>query len=75
MAPLGQPVDFTALAQPTLEEDFEKEGMTTLEQSKATKRAFCIEAARHRYIHVATHGFFAFESQRTALGEPVSRHP
>jgi CHAT domain-containing protein/tetratricopeptide (TPR) repeat protein len=35
--------------------------------SKATEQAFRTEAARHRWIHVATHGFFAPETVPSAL--------
>jgi CHAT domain-containing protein len=47
--------------------DFGGEGIALLEQSRATKGAFLADAVRHRYLHVATHGFFAPESQRSAL--------
>jgi CHAT domain-containing protein/tetratricopeptide (TPR) repeat protein len=46
---------------------FGSEGITTLEEKQATKRAFRTEAARHQYLHVATHGFFAPASKRSAL--------
>ena len=42
-------------------------GVTTLQEKQATKRAFRTEAVRHQYLHVATHGFFAPASQRSAL--------
>ena len=35
--------------------------------SKATEQAFRTEAGRHRWIHVATHGFFAPETVASAL--------
>jgi CHAT domain-containing protein len=34
-------------------------GITVLEQSDASKDRFCIEAPRHKFLHIATHGFFA----------------
>ena len=35
--------------------------------SKATEQAFRTEASRHRWIHVATHGFFAPETVASAI--------
>jgi CHAT domain-containing protein/tetratricopeptide (TPR) repeat protein len=46
---------------------FGPEGVTTLEEKQASKQVFRVEAARHRYLHVATHGFFAAANQRSAL--------
>ncbi|MGA2621829.1 MAG: tetratricopeptide repeat protein [Thermoguttaceae bacterium] len=46
---------------------FGPEGVTILEEKQATKQAFRVEAARHLYLHVATHGFFAPANQRSAL--------
>jgi CHAT domain-containing protein len=46
---------------------FGPEGVTRLEEKRATKRAFRTEAARHQFLHVATHGFFAPASKRSAL--------
>lgn len=34
-------------------------GITLLEGTQASKRRFCEEAIRHKYLHIATHGFFA----------------
>ena len=47
--------------------DFGAEGILTLEEGRATKTAFLAEAGKHRYMHLATHGFF-FEEK---LPEPV----
>ncbi len=46
---------------------FSGEGLTTLERSRANKATFRTEMARHRYVHLATHGFFLSEKQ-LALG-------
>jgi CHAT domain-containing protein/Tfp pilus assembly protein PilF len=43
------------------------DGVTTLEEKRATKQAFRTEAGRYEYVHVATHGFFAPATQRSAL--------
>ncbi len=34
-------------------------GITVLEQTDASKDRFCVEAPRHKFLHIATHGFFA----------------
>jgi CHAT domain-containing protein len=36
-------------------------GVTTLQNSQASKAAFLAEAGKHRYLHLATHGFFIEE--------------
>ncbi len=41
--------------------DFGAEGILTLEEGRATKTAFLAEAGKHRYVHLATHGFFVEE--------------
>jgi tetratricopeptide (TPR) repeat protein len=38
-----------------------------LRKDKATKAAFLAAAPRHRFVHLATHGFFAAESEKSAL--------
>ena len=35
------------------------EGITLLEGPQAGKGRFCEEATRHKYLHIATHGFFS----------------
>jgi CHAT domain-containing protein len=42
--------------------DFGDEGILTLEEGRATKTAFLTEAGKHRYLHLATHGFFVEET-------------
>lgn len=37
---------------------FGEAGITTLVRSEASKRAFLSAASKHRYLHVATHGYF-----------------
>jgi CHAT domain-containing protein/tetratricopeptide (TPR) repeat protein len=46
---------------------FGPEGLARIEGDRATKRLFLAEAPEHRYLHVATHGFFAPENRRSAL--------
>ena len=41
--------------------DFGDTGILTLEEGRATKTAFLAEAGKHRYVHLATHGFFVEE--------------
>jgi CHAT domain-containing protein len=44
-------------------QNFGNEGISTpLEQSQATKHAFLAAAGQHRYLHLATHGFFVQEN-------------
>jgi CHAT domain-containing protein len=38
-----------------------KEGMVSLQEAQATKAAVLAEACKHRYLHLATHGFFIEE--------------
>jgi CHAT domain-containing protein/Tfp pilus assembly protein PilF len=47
--------------------------LQVLRRETATKAAVRREAARHRFIHLATHGFFAPPSLRSALGAPPPR--
>ena len=51
--------------------DFGTEGILTLEEGRATKAALLAEGGRHRYLHLATHGFFVEEKLPTpmALGQ------
>ena len=49
------------------QEKFGATGLTVLEGTEAREERFCDEAVRHRFVHVATHGFFAPSSLRSAL--------
>ncbi|OWK40380.1 CHAT domain-containing protein [Fimbriiglobus ruber] len=47
---------------------------TVLRKDRATKAAFLQNAPRYPYIHLATHGFFAQESEKSVLGpSPLER--
>lgn len=48
-------------------------GITVLEELAADEAAFRKFAPEHRYVHVATHGFFAPPELRSALGPQDSR--
>lgn len=48
-------------------DNFGVAGITLLEKSNATESRFREEGPRHKYLHIATHGFFAPESLRSAL--------
>jgi CHAT domain-containing protein len=52
------------------EQHFGTGGLKVLEGAGATESAFRMEAPRHRYLHISTHGFFAPENIQSAL----SRH-
>ena len=51
----------------SFEARFRKGKATTLRQEEATEAAFRREAGRHRWLHLATHGFFAPPEMRSAL--------
>ena len=52
---------------------FGPDGITLLEKSEANEKRFRQEAPRHKFLHVATHGFFAPESLRSALKDSTDR--
>ena len=52
---------------------FGPDGVTLLEKTEANEKRFRQEAPRHKYLHVATHGFFAPESLRSALKDSADR--
>jgi CHAT domain-containing protein len=54
--------------------DFGQEGVTTLDGGRATKRAFWDEVSRHRYLHLATHGFFAADKVQATPAALVERN-
>jgi hypothetical protein len=47
--------------------NFGQEGISILEQAGATEAAFRREAPQHKYLHLATHGFFAPPGLASAL--------
>jgi CHAT domain-containing protein/Tfp pilus assembly protein PilF len=68
----------------SFEKRFRKGRATLLREDEATKAAFRREASEHRWIHVATHGFFAppeiqsaIDSAKTGFGKDglVGFHP
>jgi len=48
---------------------FPRGSVTILQKDAATKDRFVGEGGRNRYLHLATHGFFAGESVRSAVAE------
>ena len=48
-------------------DNFGQTGLTILEGTEAREEKFCDEAVRHRFLHIATHGFFAPSSLRSTL--------
>ena len=48
---------------------FDQGKVTELEEDEATESALCVQAPQHRFLHLATHGFFASERLRSALGD------
>ena len=55
----------------TFEKNFDDKGVTMLRGDKATKSAVQQLAAKHRFVHLATHGFFAPKELKSALA-PVA---
>ncbi len=55
-----------ALIEKLYHQDFGAAGIQTLEEEQATKAAFLAQAGRHRYLHLATHGFFIQEKSPAA---------
>ncbi len=51
---------------------FDQSKVTELEEDEATESALCEQAPQHHFLHLATHGFFASERLRSALGESRS---
>ncbi len=49
--------------------------VTVLDRAKATEEAFWLEAPRHRWLHIATHGFFAPSDIKTALATQTRMDP
>ena len=52
---------------------FGADGVTLLEKAEANEKRFLQEAPRHKFLHLATHGFFAPESLRSALKDSEDR--
>src|SRR5262249_36272062 len=52
-------------------ESYGGEGVITLAAKAAGEDAFRKEAPKHRFLHAATHGFFAPTSVRSALSQPA----
>ncbi len=48
-------------------DSFGSNGLTLLEGTEAREQRFCEEAVRHKYLHIATHGFFAPSALKSAL--------
>lgn len=65
--PLAGTVGEIAVIEKTYRDFFGDEGLTTLEKGAAVEERFTVEAPNHLYLHIATHGFFAPPSLRTAI--------
>ena len=69
------PLDGTKGELASIEEsyrdNFGSGGITTLQAARASEDAVRREAPRHRYLHVATHGFFAPPEVRSALARDL----
>ena len=52
---------------------FGDKGVTILEETGASEARFRQEAPRHKFLHIATHGFCAPDSLRSALDQSATR--
>ena len=52
---------------------FAEEGISELAAAAATEAAFCKQAPKNRYLHIATHGFFAPEELVSAFATHSNR--
>jgi len=52
---------------------FDGAGITVLEEGEATESAFRAASSKHRYLHLATHAFFARPSEHDAVSSNCSR--
>ncbi|MBM4001106.1 MAG: tetratricopeptide repeat protein [Planctomycetes bacterium] len=68
--PLDGTLGELAAIEKMYEDTFGADGLTTLRKSDASENRFWIEAPRHLYVHVATHGFFASEGNQAEHGMP-----
>ncbi|MCE9553463.1 MAG: CHAT domain-containing protein, partial [Planctomycetes bacterium] len=73
------PLKGTAAEVRAIEDQFHRQSptglVTMLAQGAATEEAFWREAARHRWLHVATHGFFAPPNIKSALATQNQMDP
>ncbi len=71
------PLDATRGELATIEKMFRRrfgqDSVTPLEGAEANENRFRQEASRHKFLHMATHGFFAPESLRSALKDSTNR--
>lgn len=56
----------------SFEEQYGHDGVQTLRGARADKRAVLAELPRHRWLHLATHGFFASEAVPTTPGASLA---
>lgn len=73
--PLAGTVGEIAVIEKTYREFFGNSGVATLEKAEAVEERFTAEAPNYLYLHVATHGFFAPPSLRTAISAAPSTVP
>jgi CHAT domain-containing protein len=57
----------------SFEEQFPSVRARVLNKANATKANFRTEAPKHRFLHLATHGFFAPETTKSALADDSKR--
>ncbi len=72
--PLPGTRDEAAAIERLYRQDFGADGICALQNAGATKTTVLAEAGKHRYVHLATHGFFIDERLST-LTAPTQRGP
>jgi CHAT domain-containing protein/tetratricopeptide (TPR) repeat protein len=71
--PLPATLDETLVVQRYFQHRYPEGRVRLLEGSAATEEAVRQQAPKHRYLHLATHGYFAPQGLLSALGPPPQR--
>jgi len=74
-APLASTRGEILAVRDSFEERYQDGAVKVLRRTNATESAFREQAGRHRWLHVATHGFFAPASVKSAQKGEVGYHP
>jgi len=74
-APLASTRGEILAIRDSFEQRYENGAVKVLRRAKATESAFREQAGRHSWLHIATHGFFAPASVKSAQKGEVGYHP
>jgi tetratricopeptide (TPR) repeat protein len=72
--PLGNSLAEIAAVEKSFQERYRKGTVTELRRAGPTVSEVCKQAPKHRYLHFATHGFFAPPQLRSALALPAKQN-